>query len=204
MCIWHQMHIWHSRWLMHFNTFTAPWLDYPNSGSRFNWRFNIPAWLVSPYTLKSISQDNASCHHSAYTNTKCEFCWYNSGDSWAPEKILWCWVSVCAWVYVHACVCNDKGEGTLEVLLCVVIADSRTEERLPSSSWSSSWVNKGWIEFSHWPGVELLLNMEWYWRSGFTQEKLPLGPFSAEGMEVRFMSAAHLAWEYLQCCEHWT
>ena len=41
------------------------------------------------------------------------------------------------------------------------------------------------------------------WRPEFAQKLLLLIPFSAEGIEVRFVKGAQSTWEYLQCSEHW-
>ena len=65
------------------------------------------------------------------------------------ESVCVCESVVCVCVCLCMCVYCDKEEETLEVLLCVVIAELRTEGRLTSSSWSSSQVTKGWVECNH-------------------------------------------------------
>lgn len=88
-----------------FQPFRSPWCATwcLNNGSRFDWQFNIPSWLVNPYILKSLSQDDTSWHYFVCTKTKCEFCWYSSRGSWDPEKMLSIFecMNVCVCAHAH-------------------------------------------------------------------------------------------------------
>lgn len=168
-------------------------LGYPNNEGRFE-------DLTSRCGLMSLSQDNARYYYSIYTNTKREFCCYDSRGSWDLEKnLVMLSMCECECVCMHMYMHCDKEEGTLEVLPRVVIADLETDTDTPSLPLDS--LRDG---FNYWVKVEFLLYTARCWKFGLAWEGLPLALSSAVDAEVRFARAAHLLWGYLWYSEHWT